>query len=165
MRQAGPSDLEGAVVTPFGYGPPSSVLSGATSPTSSADGSMRQYRDSRALLASTQGGAGRATASSSGSQYTSTSSDGLRASFPPGSLNHARSNSYGSAGLTQGFPVAQPYRPCTPLSAENLHLHGEKEGGIIQHSDAGRITEPVPPPSRTPQEIPPSYYSISENPF
>ncbi|KAI0267237.1 hypothetical protein BGY98DRAFT_419293 [Russula aff. rugulosa BPL654] len=32
MRQAGPSDLEGAVVTPFGYGPPSSVLSGAPHP-------------------------------------------------------------------------------------------------------------------------------------
>ncbi|KAI0274260.1 hypothetical protein BGY98DRAFT_80690 [Russula aff. rugulosa BPL654] len=155
MRQAGPSDLAGAVVTPFSYEPPSSVLSGTTSPTYSADGSMRQYRDSQALMGSTQGGAGGATASSSGSQYAPTSNDGLHASFPPGSLNHARSNSYSSAGLTQGFPVAQPYRPLSFKEAE-MRRRGEGglglastleegEGGIIQHSDAGRITEPVPP--------------------
>jgi hypothetical protein len=133
---------------------------------------MRQYRDSQALLGSTYGaggaGAGAGATATSGSHYAPTSSDS--ASPPPGSSSHGRNNSYGSAGLGPGFPVAQPYRPLSSKEAEALRQRGEgglglasaieeSEGDVIQHSDGGRITEPVPP-SRPPQEIPPSYYSI-----
>jgi hypothetical protein len=130
-----------------------------------ADGSMRQYRDSQALLG---GGIGGATATS-GSHYAPTSSDGA-ASPPPGSSSHGRNNSHGS------FPVAQPYRPLSSKEQEALRQRGdgglglasaleEGEGDVIQHSDGGRITEPESlPPSRPPQEIPPSYYSITADP-
>ena len=180
---AGHTDLAGAVVTPYNYEPPSSALSGPTSPTFSADSSMQQYRDSQGLLGSTHGGAGVATASSS-SQYAPTSSEGLRASSPPGKSSHARSNSYGSTGLAPGpgFPVAQPYRPLSSKEQERLRQRGdggpelglaslsaaeEGESNIIQHSDGGRITDDTEPelPSRPPQEIPPSYYSIPGNPY
>ena len=173
VRHAGHTDLAGAEVTPYQYDPPSSGPSGPTSPAFSADGSMRQYRDSQALLGSTyegRGGIGGATATS-GSHYAPTSSSGA-ASPPPGSSSHARSNSYGSAGLGPGgpgFPVAQPYRPLSSKEVEALRQRGdglglasaleEGEGDVIQHSDGGRITEPEPP-SRPAQEIPPSYYSI-----
>ncbi|KAF8491168.1 hypothetical protein F5888DRAFT_1637705 [Russula emetica] len=175
VRHGGHTDLAGAEVTPYSYDPPSTALSGPTSgptsPTFSADGSMRQYRDSRALLGSTYEGVGGATGTS-GSHYAPTSSDG--ASAPPGSLGHGRSNSHGSAGLAPGFPLAQPYRPLSSKELEMSRQRGEGglglasaieegEGEVIQHSDGGRITEPVPP-SRPPQEIPPSYYSISGNP-
>ena len=171
VRPAGPTDIAGAEVTPYSYDPPSSAFSGTISPTFSA-GSMRQYRDSQALLGGTYEGAGGATATT-GSQYAPTSSDG--ASLPPGSSSHARSNSYGSAALAPGFPIAQPYRPMSSKEVEALRRRGqgglglasaleEGEGNIIQHSDGGRVTEPVPP-SQPPQEIPPSYYSISGNPF
>ena len=110
---------------------------------------------------------------SSGSHYAPTSSEGLRALAPPGSSGR---DSYEGAGLAPGFPVTQPYRPLSSKEAEALRLRGqgglglastleEGEGSIIQHSDGGRIPEPAIPPSRPPQEIPPSYYSISENPF
>jgi hypothetical protein len=133
---------------------------------------MRQYRDSQALLGSTYGGAGGATATT-GSHYAPTSSDG--ASVPPGSSGHGRNNSYGSAGLAPGFPAAQPYRPMSSKELEALRRRGEGglglasapeegEGNFIQHSDGGRIAEPVPP-SGPPQEIPPSYYSISGKPY
>jgi hypothetical protein len=130
---------------------------------------MRQYRDSQALLV----GAGGATATS-GSHYAPTSNGGV--SPPPGSSSHGRSNSHGSAALGPGFPVAQPYRPMSSKEQEALRQRGdgglglasaleEGEGEVIQHSDGGRITEPEPvPPSRPPQEIPPSYYSISADP-
>lgn len=167
VRHAGHTDLAGAEVTPYSYDAPSTALSGPTSPTFSADSSMRQYRDSQALLGSTYGGVAGATATS-GSHYAPTSSDGVSA--PPGSSNHARSNSDGSAGLGPGFPVAQPYRPLSSKELEASRQRGEGlglasaieegEGEVIQHSDGGRITEPEPP-SRPPQEIPPSYYSIS----
>jgi hypothetical protein len=132
---------------------------------------MRQYRDSQALLGGT--GVGAATATS-GSHYAPTSRDG--ASPPPGSSSHGRSTSHGSAGLGPGFAVAQPYRPLSSKEQEALRQRGEGglglasaleegEGDVIQHSDGGRITEPESlPPSRPPQEIPPSYYSISGNP-
>jgi hypothetical protein len=166
VRHAGHTDLAGAEVTPYNYEAPSTA--GPTSPTFSADSSMRQYRDSQALLGSTYEGVAGATATS-GSHYAPTSSDG--ASVPPGSSSHGRSNSHGSAGLGPGFPVAQPYRPMSSKELEALRQRGEGglglaspieegEGEVIQHSDGGRVTEPVPP-SRPPQEIPPSYYSIS----
>jgi hypothetical protein len=163
VQHVGHTDIAGAEVTPFSYEGPPSVLSGPTSPTFSPDGSMRQYRDSQGLL-----GAGVATATS-GSYYASTSSDGA-ASPPPGSSSQGRSNSYGSAGLTPGFPVAQPYRPQSSKELETLRQRGEGglglasaleegEGDIIQHSDGGRVTGPLEP-NRPPQEIPPSYDSI-----
>ena len=171
VRHAGHTDLAGAEVTPYHYEAPSTALSGPTSPTFSSDGSMRQYRDSQALLGSTFGGVAGATATS-GSHYAPTSSDG--ASAPIGSSSHGRSNSHESAGLTPGapgFPVAQPYRPLSSKEAEALRQRGEggfglasaieeSEGDVIQHSDGGRVPDPEPP-SRPPQEIPPSYYSIS----
>jgi hypothetical protein len=162
VRHAGHTDLAGAEVTPYSYEGPPSAPSGPTSPTFSADSSMRQYRDSQALL-----GAGVATATS-GSHYAPTSSDGA-ASPPPGSSSHGRSNSYGNAGLAPG---AQPYRPLSSKELEALRQRGEGglglasaleegEGDVIQHSDGGRVTEPLQP-SRPPQEIPPSYYSIAD---
>ena len=165
VRHAGHTDLAGAEVTPYHYEAPSTALSGPTSPTFSADGSMRQYRDSQALLGSTYGGVAGATATS-GSHYAPTSSDG--ASAPPGSSSHERSNSHGSG---PGFPVPQPYRPMSSKELEAARQRGdgglglasaieESEGDVIQHSDGGRVTEPEPP-SRPVQEIPPSYYSIS----
>lgn len=168
VRHAGHTDLAGAEVTPYQYEAPSTALSGPTSPTFSADSSMRQYRDSQALLGSTYEGVAGATATT-GSHYAPTSSDG--ASVPPGSSSHGRSNSYGSAGLGPGFPTAQPYRPLSSKELEALRQRGEGglglasaieegEGEVIQHSDGGRVPEPEPP-SRPPQEIPPSYYSIS----
>ena len=169
VRHAGHTDLAGAEVTPYSYEPASTALSGAASPTFSGDSSMRQYRDSQALL----GGAGGATATS-GSHYAPTSSDS--ASPPPGSSNHGRNDSHGGAALAPGFPVPQPYRPLSSKEQEALRQRGEGglglasaleegDGEVIQHSDGGRITEPESvPPSRPPQEIPPSYYSISGNP-
>jgi hypothetical protein len=173
VRHVGHTDLAGAEVTPYHYDPPSTATapSGPTSPTFSADNSMRQYRDSQALLGSTYEGRAGATATS-GSHYAPTSSDG--ASAHPGSSSHGRSNSHGSAGLAPGFPVAQPYRPLSAKELEASRQRGdgglglasafeEGEGDVIQHSDGGRIVEPAPP-SRPVQEIPPSYYSISGDP-
>jgi hypothetical protein len=189
VRPAGNMDIPGAQVTPYSYDPTSSSFSGPTSangsmqyrdsqgllptsPTFSANGSM-QYRDSQALLGNTYGGAGGGATATTGSQYAPTSSDG--ASVPPGSSSHGRSNSYGSAGIAPGFPVAQPYRPLSSKELEALHRRGagglglasapeEGEGNVIQHSDGGGIAEPVPP-GGPPQEIPPSYYSISGHPY
>lgn len=169
VRHAGHTDLAGAEVTPYHYEAPSTALSGPTSPTFSADSSMRQYRDSQALLGSTYEGVAGATATT-GSHYAPTSSDG--ASVPPGSSSHGRNNSYGSAGLGPGFPVAQPYRPLSSKELEAARQRGdgglglasaieEGEGEVIQHSDGGRVEPEPAPPSRPPQEIPPSYYSIS----
>jgi hypothetical protein len=64
------TDLAGAEATPYNYEPTAGALSGPSSPTFSGDSSMRQYRDSQALL----GGIGGATATS-GSHYAPTSSD------------------------------------------------------------------------------------------
>ena len=174
VRQAGQSDLPGSMVTPYNYQPPPGALSGTTSPTFSGDGSMQQssYRDSQGHMGSGYEGP---TATSSGSQHAPTSGEGLRALAPPGSSSQTGSNSYEGAGLAPGFPVTQPYRPLSSKEAEALRLRGEGglgvastleegEGDIIQHSDGGHIAEPVPP-SRPPQEIPPSYFSISESPF
>lgn len=169
-----PNLAGGAEITPYHYDPPSSVVSGPISPTFS-DGSMRQYRDSQGLMSSTYGGVGGVTATSSGSQYAPTSSDGP--SPPPGSSSQARSNSYSSAvAPAPGFPVAQPYyRPLSSKEQEVLRKRAESglglasqpeegEGNIMQHSDGGRITEPVPP-DRPTQEVPPSYYSIHGDPY
>jgi hypothetical protein len=164
VQHAGHTDIAGAEVTPFSYEGPPSALSGPTSPTFSADGSMQQYH-SQALLE-----AGVATATS-GSYYAATSSDGA-ASPPHEPSSHGRSNSYGSAGLAPGFPVAQPYRPSSSKEPETLRQRGEGglglasaleegEGDVIQHSDGGRVTEPLQP-NRPPQEIPPSYDSIND---
>jgi hypothetical protein len=163
VRHAGHTDLASAEATPYHYEPPAGAPSGPTSPTFS-DGSMRQFRDSQALL-------GAATATS-GSHYAPTSSDG--ASAPRASSSHARSNSHVSAGLGPGLPVAQPYRPLSSKEREALRQRGEGglglagaleegESEVIQHSDGGRIAEPTPP-SRPAQEIPPSYDSIPGNP-
>jgi hypothetical protein len=172
VRHGGHTDLAGAEVTPYSYTPTTGTFSGPTSPTFSADGSMRQYRDSQALLGS--GGAGAATVTS-GSHYAPTSSgDG---SVPPGSSSHARSSSLGGAGLGPGFPVAQPYRPLSAKEREALRQRGEGglglastmeegEGIVVQHSDGGRVTESSEQtaPSRPVQEIPPSYFSIPGDP-
>ena len=171
VQHGGHTDLAGAEVTPYSFEPNAGTPSGPTSPTFSGDGSMRQYRDSQALLGGSIAGAGAATATS-GSHYAPTSSDG--ASVPPGSSSHARSSSLGGAGLGPGFPVAQPYRPLSAKEREALRQRGdgglglasaaeEGEGDVIQHSDGGRIAEPVVP-TRPPQEIPPSYDSIPGNP-
>jgi hypothetical protein len=167
VQHAGHLDIAGAEVTPFSYEGPPSALSGPTSPTFSADGSMQQYRDGQAPL-----GAGVATATS-GSYYAATSSDGA-ASPLAGSSSHGRSNSYGSAGLAQGFPGAQPYHPSSSKEPETSRQRGEGglglasaleegegHGDVIQHLDGGRVTEPLQP-NRPPQEIPPSYDSIND---
>ena len=172
VRHAGHTDLAGAEVTPYNYEPAAGTPgtpSGPTSPTFSADGSMRQYRDSQALLGgSILEGAGVATATS-GSHYAPTSSDGVNG--PQGSASHARSSSLGSG---QGFPVAQPYRPLSAKERDAMRQRGdgglglasaleEGEGDVIQHSDGGFVPAPAPP-SRPVQEIPPSYDSIPGNP-
>ncbi|KAI9509464.1 hypothetical protein F5148DRAFT_755957 [Russula earlei] len=168
VRHVGHTDLAGAEVTPYSYDP--TVVGGMTGPSSpafSGDGSMRQYRDSQALLGgSVVDGAGVATVTS-GSHYAPTSSDGVSA---PQDSSHARSSSHGSAGFGPGFPVAQPYRPLSTKEREAMRQRGEVGLGlvsaleetpseIIQHSDGGRVSEPVP--VARPQEIPPSYDSIS----
>ena len=169
VRHAGHTDLAGAEVTPYHYEPPS-TLSGPTSPTFSADGSMRQYRDSQGLLGGINGAGG--ASATTGSHYAPTSSGGTSA--PPGASGHDRSNSYSSAGLGPGFSEAQPYRPLSAKEQEASRQRGEGglglasaleegEGDIIQHSDGGRVSEPVPP-SSPPHEIPPSYYSIPMDP-
>jgi hypothetical protein len=151
-------------ITPFSY-TPTGTFSGPTSSTFSGDGpdgSMRQYRDSLALL----GGEG-ATATS-GSHYAPTSSGG--GSAPPGSSGQAHSSSLGGPG----FPVAQQL---SPKEREGLRQRGtgrlglanaiEEEGVVVQHSDGGSVAEPklVPNrPSQEVQEVPPSYDSISGNP-
>ena len=165
VGHAGHTDLVGAEATPYHYEPPSSV-SGPTSPAFSGDGSMRQYRDSQGLLGGINGAGG--ASATTGSHYAPTSSG---ASAPPRSSGHDRSNSYSSAGLG---PEAQPYRPLSAKEQEALRQRGqgglglastleEGEGDVIQHSDGGRITEPVPS-SSVPHEIPPSYYSIPMDP-
>ena len=170
------NDVAGAVVTPFEYEPPTSSLSGPTSPTFS-DGSMRQYRDSQALLGgSGLEGAG-AASGTSGSHYAPTSSDDPSA--PPGSPSQGRSTSHGSAGLGPVFPVGQPLQPLRLQPAKQSEASRQKgvrglglasalergesnvEGEVIQHEDGGRIADSDPvPPGRPRQEIPPSYDSI-----
>jgi len=146
-------------------------MSGPSSPTFSGNGSMRQYRDSQALLGSSAfegggGGGGGAATATSGSHYAPTSSDG--ASAHPES-SHARSTSHGSAGFGPAFLGAQPYRPLSAKEREAMRQRGEVGLGlvgaleetpseIIQHSDAGRVSEPTP--VSRPQEVPPSYDSI-----
>jgi hypothetical protein len=163
VRDAGQTDLEGAEITSFSYEPTAGTLSGAASPTFSGDGSMRQYRDSQALLGGSMlEGAGAGTATATSSHYAPSSSDGV--SVPPGSLSHARSSSLSSAGLGPGFPVAQPRRA---LSAKEVGLATaieEGEGIVVQHSDGGHVAEPTITPKRPVQEIPPSYDSIPGNP-
>jgi hypothetical protein len=171
VRHGGHTDLAGAEVTPYSYTPTNGTFSaGPTSPAFSADGSMRQYRDSQPLM----GGVGAATVTS-GSHYAPTSSgDG---SVPPGSSSHARSSSLGSAGVGPGFPVAEPYRPMSSKEREALRQRGEGglglastaeegESVVLQHSDGGRVTESSEPsvPARPVQEVPPSYFSIPGNP-
>ena len=168
VRHGGHTDLAGAEVTPYSYEPGAGPVSGPTSPTFSADSSMRQYRDSQALLGgSILEGAGAATATS-GSHYAPTSSDGV--SVPHNSSSHGRSTSLGSG---PGFPVAQPYRPLSAKEREAVRQRGdgglglasaveEGEGDVVQHSDGGQIAAPVVP--RPVQEIPPSYDSIPGNP-
>jgi hypothetical protein len=137
-------------------------MSGPSSPSYSANGSMRQYRESQSLL----GGnviAGVAPTATSGSHYAPTSSDSTSAR--PESSGHGRSSSLGSSGVTQ------PYRPMSTKEREALRQRGdvlglatapeEVEGDIIQHSDGGRVAEHVPPSQ--PHEIPPSYDSIPAN--
>lgn len=165
VRHAGDADLAGgAEVTPYHYEPGAGgPMSGPSSPTFSADSSMRQYRESQSLL----GGnvfAGVAPTATSGSHYAPTSSDG--ASAHPESSGHGRSSSLGSSG------IAQPYRPMSTKEREAMRQRGdglglatapeEVEGDVIQHSDGGRLPEPVPPPSQA-REIPPSYDSIPAN--
>jgi hypothetical protein len=168
VRHVGDTDLGGgAEVIPYQYEPGvGGVTSGPASPTFSANGnggSMRQYRDSQALLGGSRhdgvGGPGTAT---SGSHYAPTSSDGV-SPFPTSS-GHERPLSLGSSG------VSQPYRPLSTKEREAMRQRGEglglasapEEGDeVIQHSDGGRVVEPVPVPR--PQEIPPSYDSIPAN--
>jgi hypothetical protein len=99
------TDLEGMQVTPFSYTRTTGTFSGPTSPTFSGDGSMRQYRDSQALL---DGEGVRAATARSGSRYGPTSSGGGSAS--PGSSSHAHSSSLGGPG----FPAAHPHQPLSP---------------------------------------------------
>lgn len=161
VRHAGDADLAGgAEVTPYHYEPGvGGPMSGPSSPTFSADSSMRQYRESQSLL----GGnvfAGAVPTATSGSHYAPTSSDG--ASAHPESSGHGRSSSLGSSG------IGQPYRPMSTKEREAMRQRGdglglatapeEVEGDIIQHSDGGRIAE-LALPSQA-QEIPPSYDSI-----
>jgi hypothetical protein len=132
----------------------------------SGNGSMRQYRESQALLGGSILEAGAATATS-GSHYAPTSSDG--ASAHPAS-SHAHSSSHGgTGGLGPNF---QQYRPVSAKEREALRQRGqtglglasspeEGEADVIQHSDGGRVV--VPPAGSPPQEIPPSYDSIPGN--
>lgn len=163
VGHAGHTDLAGAEVTPYSYEPGvaggTPVHSGPSTgaPSSSGGGSMRQYRDSQALL----GGAfeaGAATATS-GSHYAPTSSDS--ASAYPSSIAHS-SQQHGA------MPVPQPYRPMSGKEREALRQRGEgglglasalEEDEVIQHTDGGQI--PVPSvPASPPHEVPPSYDSI-----
>jgi len=156
VRHAGNTDLAGAEVTPYSYEPgvagaAAAAASGpSTGPSSSGNGSMRQYRDSQALLGASAG-AGTAT---TGSHYAPTSSDS--ASVYPSSPAHS-SQQHGP----------QPYRPMSTKEREAMR---QREGGlglasaaeeeeVIQHLDGGRIPEPPVPPAQ-PNEIPPSYDSI-----
>ena len=164
VRDADHTDIEGIEVTPFSYTPTTGTLSGPTSPTFSGNGSMRQYRDSQALL----GGEG-ATATS-GSHYAPTSSSS--GSAPPGSSGQAHSSSLGGPG----FSVSQTHRPLSPKERDGLRQRGagrlgltsaveEDESIVVQHSDSGRLAEPKLVPNRPVQEedVPPSYDSIPGN--
>lgn len=159
VRHVGHTDLAGgAEVTPYSYEPGVAGAAAAHSgpstgaPSSSGDGSMRQYHDSHALLA---GGVATAT---SGSHYAPTSSDS--ASAYPSSLAH--SSQHG------GVPVPQPYHPMSTKEREMLRQRGQgglglasaaEEDEVIQHTDGGQISDPSVAASR-PHEIPPSYDSI-----
>lgn len=167
VRHGGHTDLAGAEVTPYSYEPgvagtavaASGLSTGpSTGPSSSGTGSMRQYRDSQALLA---GSAGAGTATS-GSHYAPTSSDS--ASVYPSSHAHS-SQQHGGMPM----PVPQPYRPMSTKEREAMRQRGEgglglasaaEEDEVIQHMDGGILPEPSVPPARPPQEIPPSYDSI-----
>ncbi|KAI9445674.1 hypothetical protein BJY52DRAFT_1315578 [Lactarius psammicola] len=160
----GHTDLAGAEVTPYSYEP---GVAGATlghsgpstgAPSSSGDGSMRQYHDSQALLV---GSAGAGTATS-GSHYAPTSSDS--ASAYPSSIAHSSSQH----GI---MPVPQPYRPMSTKEREALRQRGEgglglasalEEEEVIQHTDGGQIPHPMIPVT-PPHEVPPSYDSIPGN--
>ncbi|KAH9172373.1 hypothetical protein EDB89DRAFT_921351 [Lactarius sanguifluus] len=163
VGHTGHTDLAGAEVTPYSYEPGVAggmpVHSGPSTgaPSSSGGGSMRQYRDSQALLGSAfEAGAATAT---SGSHYAPTSSDS--ASAYPSSIAHS-SQQHGA------MPVPQPYRPMSGKEREALRQRGEgglglasalEEDEVIQHTDGGQI--PVPSvPASPPHEVPPSYDSI-----
>jgi hypothetical protein len=145
-------------------------MSTPTSPTfNSNGGSMRQYRDSQALLGGGVLEGGRVPTATSGSHYAPTSSEGE----PHPASSHARSSSHGSAGFGPAFPTAQPYRPLSSKEREALRQRGEGglglasaleegEGDVVQHSDGGRVAAPVPPSA--PHEVPPSYDSIPADP-
>ena len=163
VRHAGDADLAGgAEVTPYHYEPGVGHTSGPSSPTFSADSSMRQYRESQSLL----GGnvfAGAAPTATSGSHYAPTSSDG--ASAHPDSSGHGRSSSLNSSGIGQPYqPMSTKEREAMRQRGDGLGLataHEEVEGDVIQHSDGGRLPDTVPPTQA--REIPPSYDSIPAN--
>ncbi|KAI9443568.1 hypothetical protein H4582DRAFT_1925773 [Lactarius indigo] len=168
VRHTGHTDLAGgAEVTPYSYEPgvaggtPAHSGPSTGAPSSSGGGSMRQYRDSQALLAGSVYEAGAATATS-GSHYAPTSSDS--ASAYPSSITHS-SQQHG------GMPVPQPYRPMSTKEREALRQRGEgglglasalEEDEVIQHTDGGQISVPSVPVS-PPHEVPPSYDSIPGN--
>jgi hypothetical protein len=174
VRHTGHTDLGGAEVTPYNYDPSAggatSGHSGISSPTWSGDESMRQYRESQALLGGSIFEAGAATATS-GSRHAPTSSDG--GSVHPAS-SHAPSSSHGGgASLVPGLPNTQPYRPMSAKEREAIRQRGQaglglasppeesEDGDVIQHSDGGRVAVPVV--ETPPHEIPPSYDSIHGN--
>ncbi len=154
VRHAGHPDLAGAEVTPYSYAPGAAGAAAAAAtatsghghsgPSStSGDGSMRQ------LLAT-------GSVATSGSHYAPTASDS--ASAYPSSLAHS----------SQQHGGPQPYRPMSAKEREALRQRGQgglglasalEEGEVLQHTDAGQLPEPVPPPT-TQAEIPPSYDSI-----
>jgi hypothetical protein len=144
---------------------------------------MQQYPDSQTLLTGNmlEMGRGGGSLATSGSFYPSTPSDST--SMMRHSAAMMGHNSYGSGGASPStaFPPPQSYRPFPAKEKRQSEATGPRDSdveaqvypsvpeetshvevGTVQHTDGGRVPDRNMAGS-TPQEIPPSYDSISGN--
>ncbi|KAI0245376.1 hypothetical protein BJV78DRAFT_412269 [Lactifluus subvellereus] len=136
-QPTGRTDLTGTEVTPYRDEPEvactASSRSGPVSSTWSGDSSVRQYRESQALLGDSTRKAGVAMATS-GSHYAPTSSDDASA-YPTSSHAHSSSSRSG-AGFGSGFPVSQPV-PMSTKERKALRQHGQTGLDIASAPEEG----------------------------
>jgi hypothetical protein len=162
----GHPDIPGAEVTHFQYDPgvggtmSAGTTSAPHSPAFSGNSSMRQYRDSQALLGGyTPEGAPVFTATS-GSQYEPASSE--PDSAHPSSSGARSSSPRGTGFEPRALLVEEYHRKENDALRQRRGLvlasAPEVEDVVVQHMDGGHVPEVAPPPHV--REIPPSYDSI-----
>ncbi|KAI0286520.1 hypothetical protein BC826DRAFT_1178688 [Russula brevipes] len=162
----GHPNIPGAEFTHFQYDPgvggtmSAGTTSAPHSPTFSGNSSMRQYRDSQALLGGYTPEGGGVFTATSGSQYEPASSEPDSA-HP--SSSRARSSSPRGTGFEPRASLVEEYHrkesdALRQRRALVLASAPEVEDVVVQHMDGGHVPEvPFRPRAR---EIPPSYDSI-----